>query len=157
MKVTPAKRKRAKEYWLSGEFLQAGKLIFEDLPKNVRPLWATSMLDHCRKRFPQVREVDEVYLLAHDPAHWEQARSAFDAVRALALAPDKPFPGADLLYRVAENTAKVIYNCSGGGAPYDHNAGWKLVAALHAVCEFIGDSRFTKEASEIALVAGPEE
>ena len=157
MKVNLAKRKRAKEYWMRGEFLQAGKLVFENLPKDVRPFWAASILDLCRKRFPNVREVDEVYLLAHDQPHWERARSAFDTVRVLTLATNKPFTGADLLFKVAEDTAKVIYNCSGGSAPYDHNAGWKLVASLQAVSDFLDDKTFAEEAIHTALAEDSED
>jgi len=157
MKVNLAKRKRAKECWMRGEFLQAGKLIFEDLPKDVRPFWAATILDLCRKKFPHVREVDEVYWVANDQSYWERARSAFDAVRALSLAKEKPFPGADLLLKVAEDTAKVIYNCSGSSAPYDHNAGWKLVPALHAVSDFLKDNAFTEEAARTALAEDLED
>lgn len=142
---------------MRGEILPAGKLIFEALPKDVRPFWAAGILDLCRKRFPHVREVEEVYLLAHDQPHWERARGAFDAVRALSLATEKPFAGADLLFKVAEDTAKVTYNCSGSSAPYDHNAGWKLVAALHAVSDFLKDNAFTEEAARTALAKDSED
>jgi hypothetical protein len=126
-------------------------MVYEQLPKDVRPGWAGSILDLCRRRFPHVREVDDVYFISCDCTHWARARHAFDAVRCLTLAETAPFPGAPLLFRLAENTAKVIYNASGASAPYDHNAGWKVVEDLQALCEFIDDPKFTAEAARAAL------
>jgi hypothetical protein len=149
--MSHAYQQRAREYWESGRPLQAGKMIYENLPKEFRPHWAGNVLDVGRRRFPQVREVDEVYFISCAAPHWERARQAFEAVRALTLANPAAFPGAALLFRLAENTAKVIYNASGGPASYDHNAGWKLVEDLHAMCEFLNDPEFTVEAAKAVL------
>ena len=144
-------QQRARDYWDTGRPLQAGKMVYERLPKDFRPHWAGNILDLCRRRFPHLREVDEVYFVSCDATHWERARQSFDAVRTLTLSDTVPFSGAALLFRLAENTAKVIYNASGGSAPYDHNAGWKVVVDLHVICEFLGDPEFTAEAAKAAL------
>ena len=146
-----ARKERARDYWNTGRPFQAGKMIYEQLSKEDRPVWAGNSLDLCRHRFPRVGEVDQVYFVACDPTHWLRAQQSFEAVRALAVGGDSPFSGANLLFRLAEDTAKVIYNASGGPAPYDHNAGWRLVEDLHAICEFLDDPEFTKEAAEAAL------
>lgn len=126
-------------------------MVYERLPRDYRPHWAGNILDLCRSRFPHLREVDEVYFVSCDATHWERAQQSFDAVRALTLSNTAPFSGAALLFRLAENTAKVIYNASGGSVPYDHNAGWRLVEDLHAICEFLDDPEFTAEAARAAL------
>ena len=144
-------RQRARSYLDTGRSLQAGKMVYEQLPKDFRPHWAGSILDLCRGRFPHVREVDEVYFISCAAPHWERARQSVVAIRNLTCSDTAPFAGAPLLFRLAEHTAQVIYNASGGAAPYDHNVGWKLVEDLHVICEFLGDAEFTVEAAKIAL------
>jgi hypothetical protein len=126
-------------------------MVYDQLSKDYRPHWAGNILDLCRRRFPRVREVDDVYFISCDHTHWPRARKAVDAVLALSLSETAPFPGAHLLFRLAENTAKVIDSACGGSAPYDHNAGWQVVEDLHAICEFLGDAAFTAEASSVAF------
>src|SRR5688572_28556920 len=108
-----AHKQRARDYWATGRPLQAGKMVYDQLSKDYRPHWAGNILDLCRRRFPRVREVDDVYFISCDHTHWPRARKAVDAVLALTLSETAPFPGAHLLFRLAENTAKVIDSACG--------------------------------------------
>jgi len=126
-------------------------MVYERLPRDARPRWAGTILDLCRRRFPRVREVDELYFVTCDPTHWDRARQSLDAIRALSLSGTASFSGASLLFRLAEDTAKVTYNASAGSAPQDHNAGWRVAKDLHAICQLLGDPKFSDEAARAAL------
>jgi serine/threonine protein kinase len=103
---------RASECWRRGQTLQAGRLIFENLPNKERPKWAARILrlvlaksgvraSHFEVVFPKwgakilesilprigVRSVlfEQVLHIADDPSQWGQGHRAFDKLRESRL------------------------------------------------------------------------
>ena len=76
---------------------------------------------------------------------WPQSRTAFDALRELTLT-DAGVSGTPNLYKsvlvLAENVAKVTYNATGGSAPYDHHAGWRVAANVWRIVELHPNQAF---------------
>jgi hypothetical protein len=139
-------------YWKSGKPLDAGRILYEHISNKHRPLWASGILDLSRKLINPVPEVDTVCEIAKTPLRWKEAYAAFTAVRMLTLRVEQDRV-AEPLYKsilvVAENAAKVVYNASGGPAPFDNNAGWRLVRDVHHVVSLVNNSDFASKAWKI--------
>ena len=141
-------------HWSSGEALEAGRLIYERIPTEQRPLWAAAILDECRRLIHSVPEINKIYELALDRSRWREAHAAFWPVRTLTLKAEEN-KATDPLYKailyVTENTAKVIYNASGRPAPFDHDAGWWLVSNLRHVVDLLNDADFGAKAWSLVI------
>jgi len=138
---------KAHELWDSGEPLEAGRILYEMLPVQERPGWAVGVFDVCCSALETVPpELDTVRALARTPSRWHEAHDAFQAVRRIVLAAEIAQPeAAPLPVRVlllAENVAKVTYNASGGSAPFDHNAGWRIASCARSVTDAVNDGGF---------------
>jgi hypothetical protein len=137
---------QAQRDWEAGRALDAGRLIYERIPARQRAAWAARVLEAVRELAPETPEIDRVLQIARDPAKWGEAHEAFNAVRALALEAKDPLVEAVL--HLTESVAKVAYNASGGPAPFDRDAGWRVAQNLHAIISRGGDkaSRLKAEA-----------
>jgi len=144
----------ARAHWESGCGLDAGRILYERVPRRLRPLWGASALRAASRFIPEIPEIEAVLAFAENPDKWgdgaenkeEQAHGFFDAARILALEyQDKDRPLESILI-LAENVAKVTYNAYGYPALFDHDAGWLIVAALMYIAEQVGDAEFTAEA-----------
>ena len=136
-------------HWSSGNPLEAGRIIYEQIPNDQRPLWAAEILNLCRPLIPNVSEIDAAYEIALNQSRWKEAHAAFTRVRHLTLAFEnsnsKDFVYGGILY-LAENTAKVTYNASGEFAPFDDDSGWWVVSNLRYVVDKVGDSELESKA-----------
>ncbi|MEO7714569.1 MAG: hypothetical protein ABIY70_00065 [Capsulimonas sp.] len=144
----------ARSYWQSGQAMEAGRILYDQLPVKKRPLWAVGILEACLPLIPPVAEFEHVRTLAHDPNRWREAHDAFSAVRALTLQNDKQ-PDSSELYGwmlvLTENTAKVIYNGSEEQAPFDYDAGWAVVACARGVVDAANQHDLEEEVWEAAV------
>jgi len=142
-------REKAWTFWNSGQPLEAGRVLYENLRQEQRPLWAAEVLEICLDLITLVPEIQSVYEIAKNPTRWKEAHSAFSAVRKLTLQMER-HSNKDPIYsgvlHLAENTAKVAYNASGEPAPFDHNAGWRIVSNLRYLVGQIKDPEFESEA-----------
>lgn len=132
--------------WEAGRYLEAGRVVYEDLPRERRPVWAASMLAAVCRYAPSTPEIDAVLEVARTPVRWHEGHDVFDAVRRRTL----QMHGRDRVYEavlmLAENTAKVIYNATLPSAPFDADSGWWLVPNLMAVCALAQDPALTERA-----------
>lgn len=139
----------AYSHWSSGNPLEAGRLVYEQIPNNQRPFWASRILDLCIPLIPPVPEVDTISEIAADRARWKEAHSAFWPLRQLTLkaeastSTNRLYSG--ILY-LAENVAKVTYNASNEPAPFDEDAGWWVVSTLRYLVDNVDDSTFAIKA-----------
>ena len=119
-----------RERWDRAAGFAAGRALYEALQSTARPGWAARILSHCASVIDEPRTaIWHVVDLAEDPRRWIEAHDAFTTVRRLTLAAstaDNTDASVRLLL-LAENTAKVTYNASGATAPFDHNAGWRIL------------------------------
>jgi hypothetical protein len=138
--------------WSSGDTLKAGRLIYEQLPNDRRPLWAASILNLCRSLIQRVSEIDAVHEIASNPSRWKEAHAAFWPIRDLTLKAERSNstdPVYEGVLHVTENTAKVTYNASGEPIPFDEDAGWWLVSNLRYLIDKVNDAEFEKKAWSI--------
>jgi hypothetical protein len=77
---------QASEYWNEGQLLDAGRLIFENLPIEVRPKWASRVLALVVKRTGvKLPPIERILQIASNPSEWNKARDAFSSVRTSTL------------------------------------------------------------------------
>ena len=128
---------QAKRDWEAGRALDAGRLLYERVPKQQRPGWAARVLDLVRDLAPKTPEVEQILEIARDPARWPEAHPAFQTVRRLTLETKDPL--VESVLSLAEKVAKVTYNASGGSAPFEHDAGWRVASDLRVVITRAGE------------------
>lgn len=151
--------KHAAERWEGGEPMEAGRLIYENLPNDVRPGWAARilrlvlahsgindrpwwrrLLDYASGGVPfPSQAVGHVLQIADTPSDWTKAHRAFSAVRDEALRFEELQRRGCLteqqsLYQrvllLAELVAKVTYNASHPIDPFDEDSGWWIASEL---------------------------
>lgn len=142
----------AQELWNAGHSLEAGKLIFEHIPREHRPAWAAGVLEIARGYFPPSREIEAVLEFAKNPdrwgkgeeGRWREAHRIIDAVNNFPYLPPEPFP--QTIVTLAKNVGKVVYNAQGYPAPFDHDAGWEIAETLKQIVQGVNDAEFTARA-----------
>lgn len=127
-----------RDEWTPEDIEGFGKRVYEAIPEAQRPRWAADLLDLCTVVTEPVPAVERVVAIGQKPTKgdWFDAHEAFQAVRAVTLAvgpANGPKATLRRLLDVAETAAKVIYNASGGSAPFDFHAGWRMAPRLRAV------------------------
>ena len=142
---------QAQRDWEAGRALDAGRLICERIPTRQRPAWAARVLEAARGLVPKTPEVDRVLEIARDSAKWPEAHVAYNAVRALT--PQAEDPLVEAVLHLAENVAKVACNASGGLAPSDREAGWRVAQNLHAIISRGGEKASKLKAEAWALLS----
>lgn len=147
---------QATNFWSSGNSLEAGRILYEHIPSELRPGWAANILHLCRSLRNPIAELDAVFEIAQDSSRWLEAYDAFRRLRKLVLQVEKMRVN-DRIYlsilSLGENTAKVTYNSSGGPAPFDHDAGWWIVQNLKTICDEVQDQDFALHAWAAATSA----
>lgn len=132
--------RQAAEHWAKSESLEAGKLIYENLPSKARPKWAARILRVVLDRSGiQSSLFSEVLTVADHEDMWERGHQVFSTLRhtTLRLNELRSSPGLtkdeDLLTSVvslAELVAKVIYNATNPPDEFDEDSGWWIAACL---------------------------
>jgi len=144
--------KNAQELWDAGNGLEAGKLIFETIPREKRGKWAVNVLKLAYKHFPLADEIDAVIEFAENTEQWgidlkKQGRAAHEIVDKVNRHPyQTPFPFPKLIYALATNVGKVTYNAYLYGAPFDHSAGWEIANILHQIVLALNNHEFSEKA-----------
>lgn len=156
----------AAEYWHNNQPLDAGRVLFECMPAESRPLWAARILrlvlekSHTDPRSP----FQLVLHSAEHPHRWACAHRAFGLVRDSLLQLDEDVRREGVtdqkadsyivtqksmpawLLRLAELVAKITYNAADPFDPFDYDAGWGIAVALQRFVNMWKDEEFSKEA-----------
>lgn len=146
---------RAAEYWREGHPLEAGKLIFERLPADVRPKWASRILKLVLER-SGVRSslIEQVLHTADHTTEWKNARHVFSTVRKSTLELDKIRQHGltkeqellGWLLAMAELVAKVTYNATDPSDEFDEDSGWWIASCLKGFLDSLNDDEFSNVA-----------
>lgn len=144
---------RAGEYWRAGQPVEAGRLIFENLPAETRPKWASRILRLVlEKSGVRFSPLEHVIHIADHPAEWENAHSAFSTLRKSTLDLERLHVRSkeqELLLRhlyLAETVAKVIYNMTDPPDEFDEDSGWWIAACLKSFVDWWSDEDFSRAA-----------
>ena len=131
---------RAAMCWNEKQPLEAGRLIFENLPTEVRPSWAASVLRLVLARsgihFPVLEQV--LHTADHEDM-WKNGHRVFSTLRAAVMNIDEVERARDLtddqkllrsILSLAELVAKVTYNATHPPDEFDEDSGWWIAACL---------------------------
>ncbi|HKX29149.1 MAG TPA: hypothetical protein VJ302_15750 [Blastocatellia bacterium] len=158
--------KRAAALWNAGEPLEAGRIIFEGLPKEAQPAWAARILRLVLGRScTQEKQLDRLLSIVDQPKEWGKAHDAFDSLRDLTLKLDRQRrrkPGDEQevvnlhegVVALAELVAKVTYNATDPDDEFDEDSGWWIASSLRAFVDWWKDEDFS-EAAWSALSSEP--
>jgi hypothetical protein len=151
--------KQAAGYWREGKALDAGRLIFENLPSDIRPKWAGKILASVVTRSGvTLPEIERIIHLTDSPEQWPQGHDAFSAVRKRTIeleqlkerTPEEALLLSHLL--LAELVAKVIYNATNPPDEFDDDSGWWVVVTLKEILDLLADHSFSRSMwSQIAF------
>lgn len=127
----------AEKYWQAGRGVDAGRLLFEQVPVATRPQWAVGILDFV-VNLSGVHHlaISRVQQIGGDRAQWGAAHGAFSQLRKLLISSEGVSDLSnkqELLLSVtslAENVAKVIYNATDPEDEFDEDSGWWIVECL---------------------------
>lgn len=141
---------------MEGDHLEAGRLLFESLPKEDQPEWGAAILD-LTKQWLDVRMCDVWYLqyIAKKRRRWSAAHPVFFSIRGTTLRLERRRQRTPVQERilcqcyVAENVAKVIYNAADPMDPFDEDAGWWIVPCVKACIDCLGNPEFEKAATSL--------
>ena len=133
---------QAAKLWTTGEALEAGRLIFENLPSKERPRWAAGILKLVLDRSSVEPSLfSRVVTVAENEDLWKQGHQVFDSLRdttltfddlrrSRALTNDEELLASIVL--LGELVAKVIYNATNPLDEFDNDSGWYIAAHLRA-------------------------
>jgi hypothetical protein len=148
---------QAAEYWAKGQPLKAGEVIYENLPLQFRPKWASRILKIVLNRGGvQSSLFDQVLIAADDEFLYKSGHRVFSAIRESTLKLDELRRDHDLsedqkllasVLSLAELVAKVIYNATNPPDEFDEDSGWWIAAHLRAFVDHRWkDVEFAREA-----------
>jgi hypothetical protein len=132
--------RQAAEHWTKGESLEAGKLLYENLPPKARPRWAARILKLVLDRSGiQSSLFNQVLTVADHENMWKSGHQVFDTLRDTTLRLGELRRGTGLtkeeellasVVLLAELVAKVIYNATNPPDEFDEDSGWWIAAYL---------------------------
>jgi hypothetical protein len=143
---------KARRAWAAQDLLRCGELLYECLEVPERVAWAARLLDLACTRIVPPEPVARLLRWAGQENRWPDAHHLFDEIRNLHLTharDEKRDECLMALLALAETTAKVVYNASGAGAPFDRNCGWKIPAGVRAVMDAIKDDAFAQSLEQM--------
>lgn len=137
--------KQAAEHWAKGKSLEAGKLIYENLPSQARPKWAARILKFVLER-SGIRSplFSQVLTVADHEDMWKSGHQVFSTLRHTTLRLDELRRGSGLtkddeifasVVSLAELVAKVTYNATNPPDEFDEDSGWWIVASLRELVD----------------------
>ena len=135
----------AYDQWITGGPLEAGRLIFENLPIDDRPKWACRILKYVLDRAMITNPMFKPILTAaSDQSLWDSGHKVFSKLRAKTLKLDKLRRRAGLsedqeqlaaILAIAELVAKVTYNSTNPPDEFDEDSGWWIAPILKGLAD----------------------
>jgi hypothetical protein len=144
----------AREYWRGGRPLEAGRLLYDNLPVESRPAWAVRILRLVLDRSGVSRShFERVLHTADNPRQWANGHRCFDLIRHETLECDRLRRSGQLtkdqelfasLMLLAELVAKVTYNAVEPPDEFDEDSGWWIAASIRGFIDRWKDDEFSK-------------
>ncbi len=147
---------RAKDCWQSNQLLEAGRLLYENIPVEKRPAWAARILRLVlEKSRADSSHFERILSTADHPRQWANGHRCFDILRHTTLEFDDLQRKQGLtneqnifanLVSLAELVAKVTYNAVDPPDPFDEDSGWWIAVAVKAFVDAWNDEEFSDAA-----------
>lgn len=142
----------AQELCRVGRSLEAGKLIFEYIPVEFTSEWSANILEIALDYFSPSSDVQAILEFAKHPdtfgkgvnGKWREAHEIVDEVNRFPYLLPESFP--KLIYTLATNVGKVVYNAQEYPAPFDYDAGWEVVATMIQIVQGVSNPEFETKA-----------
>ncbi|MEO8377195.1 MAG: hypothetical protein ABI579_05950 [Candidatus Sumerlaeota bacterium] len=134
--------------WNQGRSLDAGRVLFENVPRGLRPFWAVRILDliYTRMRLNIISpETEKVIACAQNHPEWTRAKEVFRPVRRKVLELEKSGKsGFELsLLMLSELTAKITYNETEPFDEFDEDTGWYFLKDAIMLTDMIEDRQLS--------------
>lgn len=131
--------------------IEIGKQIFENIPNDIRPLWAGHILTYFDKYIEDIPlSIKDLFPIAENKEIWKDAHIQFTKIRKFGLENPKYKPETYL--RLAELVAKVTYNASGEPAPFDIDSGHYIASMALKTTEYFDDNSLQEEVKSALLL-----
>jgi len=142
-------KSQAKDLWKTGDHLESGRVLFENLPKDEQVTWAVAILDFTTEWLDVwMCGIWELKRVARKRRRWRAAHQAFTKIRGTTLRLERRKTLTPVQERmlcqcfVAENVAKVIYNATDPIDPFDEDSGWWIVPCLKSCIDCLAMPEF---------------
>ena len=127
----------AKSLWDSGQILEAGRIVFEQVAITRRPIWAAKALRFAAD-LTGIQDwiVSECIRISECPGDWHLGKSLFDRIRDKVLDLERMknrTRSQDLsldVWLLAELVAKLAYNATDPADEFDDDTGWWVAVCL---------------------------
>jgi hypothetical protein len=133
---------QAYEHWMADNRpLELGRVLYDNLTLEQRPLWAASILRLAYTRTRIVPEIDQLLKVAEDPTRWHEALQSLDSLRGITIV-DKNVLHHEIV-DMAQKVAKITHNTSGQPDPFPDDIGYRLIVDLHQIVGLVDNDAFT--------------
>jgi hypothetical protein len=142
---------QVREFWQNNQPLEAGRLIFERIPNELRPKWAAgilrSVVEHTTVKSPLI---DLAVQIGTNPEDWRHGHAASTEIGRLLLTLEQNNKEPDqnrLLIHVlwlGVIVCRLSYNATSPTDPYDDDTGYHVASILKSIVDLIGDNGFSQ-------------
>jgi hypothetical protein len=133
---------QAHEHWMADNRpLELGRVLYDNLPTEKRPLWAASLLRLAYTRTRLIPEIDQLLDIVENPTRWNEALEALDSLRGTTLL-DRNALHLEVV-DLAQKVAKVTHNASGQPDPFPNDTGYRMIVDLHQIVNLVNNTDFT--------------
>ncbi|MEQ8638686.1 hypothetical protein [Gimesia maris] len=148
--------KDAKLLWDKGRSLEAGQIIFNNIPTDLKPKWSLAILDLAvLKSGTHFGPINTLQQTGREPQKWNLVRDVFSSIRKKTLELEQSdcisHEQKELLYLLylAENVAKVIYNATKPLDEFDLDSGAWIVSCLKDCIDISKNDQFAESAGSV--------
>lgn len=126
-------------FWKSSP-MQAGHDLSLHLEGESLSEWLAGIIVVASAAVPSDPIYEDLLVCIRSAERWHEARQLFEQLREKRMRSVDPIEGEFL--DTAEDVAKTLYNASGGPAPYDSHARWKISQDLLELAQQVGTPEF---------------
>ena len=133
---------KAWDCWDTNQSFQAGRVIFECIPVNLRHAWSYEILNFAYPHFPRDPKIETVLDFAKHPENWGQGKDGRELEAHCIVRNVNGYGQDDLIFRLAAQVGKIVYTAQQYPAPFDHSAGYKVAEVLKQIVQQVNDQGF---------------
>ncbi|WP_010582401.1 hypothetical protein [Schlesneria paludicola] len=143
--------KQAPVLWATGKPFDAGRIIFEGLPTESRPKWASRILKFLLRRYRiESPQFDYVLKMVDNKDLWSTGHQAFCNLRDTTLRLDEAGQKREFseeeslliaILAIAELVCKVTYNATSPIDEFDEDSGWWIVHCLRGFVDYAVENK----------------